>query len=423
MREDIVRMTKRELERWQVIQRVLGGELTQVLAGEALGLSERQVRRMVKKVRRRGTRALAHASRGRESPRKMAEALEDRIAEVIRSRYPDFSPLHAAEKLSERHRIEVSREKVRQVMMAKGLWRRRRYRKAAHVWRERKHHLGEMVQMDGSHHDWLEGRGPWMVLMGYVDDATGRFYGGFYDHEGIYPAMDSLRRYIELYGLPLALYLDKHSTYKTTRQADMDELLKDKQQAETQFERAVSELGIQVIHAHSPQAKGRVERSFRTLQDRLVKEMRLAGIKTIEEANQFLERWLPIYNRRFAREALEPGDLHRPLPKSVVLDDILCIKGFRTVNEGYIVKWRGRTLVLEKPSLTLRRQKLVVLERFDGRLTLRFKGRDLRYREALEPPRRAPRPVVVKISRKPPKYNPPPSHPWRHQLFGNGQPL
>ena len=423
MREDIVRMTKRELERWQVIQRVFRGELTQVLAGEALGLSERQVRRMVKKVRRRGARALAHASRGRQSPRKMPEALEDRIAEIIRSRYPDFSPLHVAEKLVERHRIEVSREKVRQVMMAKGLWRRRRHRKQAHIWRERKHHLGEMVQMDGSRHDWLEGRGPWMVLMGYVDDATGRFYGRFYDHEGVYPAMDSLRRYIELYGLPLALYLDKHSTYKTTRQADIEELLKDKQQAETQFERAVSELGIQVIHAHSPQAKGRVERSFRTLQDRLVKEMRLAGIKTLEEANRFLERWLPIYNRRFAREALEPGDLHRPLPKSITLDDVLCIKGFRTVNEGYIVKWRGRTLVLEKPSLTLRRQKLVVLERFDGRLTLRFKNRDLHYREALEPPRRAPRPVVVKIRRKPPKYKPPTSHPWRHQLFGNGQPL
>jgi transposase len=196
MREDVVRMTKRELERWQVIQRVLRGELTQVLAGEALGLSERQVRRMVKKVRRRGARALAHASRGRESPRKMPEAMEERIAEIIHSRYPDFSPLHAAEKLSERHRIEVSREKVRQVMMAKGLWKRRRYRKAVHVWRERKHHLGELVQMDGSHHDWLEGRGPWMVLMGYVDDATGRFYGRFYDHEGVYPAM----------GQPQALY-------------------------------------------------------------------------------------------------------------------------------------------------------------------------------------------------------------------------
>lgn len=291
MREDIVEMTKRELGRWQVIQKVLQGELTQALAGEAMGLSERQVRRMVKKVKRRGARGLAHAGRGQESPRKMAEALEDRIAEIIRSRYPDFSPLHASEKLAECHRIEVSREKVRQVMMAHRLWTRRRFRKEAHVWRERKHRLGEMVQMDGSHHDWLEGRGPRMVLMGYVDDATGRLWGRFYGHEGVYPAMDSLRRYIELYGLPLAIYLDKHSTYKTTRQADTEELLKEKQ-AETQFERALAELGIQTIHAHSPQAKGRVERVFRTLQDRLVKEMRLAGIKSLEEANRFLDRYL-----------------------------------------------------------------------------------------------------------------------------------
>jgi transposase len=159
MREDIVEMTKRELGRWQLIQKVLRGELTQALAGEAMGLSERQVRRLVKKVKRRGARGLAHESRGKESPRKMAEEMEDRIAEIIRARYPDFSPLHAAEKLAERHRIEVSREKVRQVMMAKGLWKRRRFRKEAHFWRERKHRLGEMVQMDGSHHDWLEGRG------------------------------------------------------------------------------------------------------------------------------------------------------------------------------------------------------------------------------------------------------------------------
>lgn len=423
MAEETITLTKRDAERLRVLHQVMDEKVGQVFAGELLGISDRQVRTLLGRIREEGAKGLVHRSRGRESPRKMAEALEDRIGEIIRSRYPDFSPLLASEKLRERHRIEVSREKVRQVMMAKGLWKRRRFRKEAHFWRERRHHLGEMVQMDGSHHDWLEGRGPWMVLMGYVDDATGRFWGRFYDHEGVYPAMDSLKRYIELYGLPLAIYLDKHSTYKTTRQADTDELLKEKQQAETQFERGLGELGIRVIHAHSPQAKGRVERSFRTLQDRLVKEMRLAGIKTLEEANRFLDRWLSVYNQRFAREALEAGDLHRSLPKSAVLDDVLCIKGFRTVNEGYLVKWRGRTFVLQKPSLTLRRQKLVVLERFDGRLVLRFRGRDLAYREVLEPPRRAPKPAVAKIRRKPPKYNPPASHPWRHQIFGNGQPL
>jgi transposase len=421
MREGIVEMTKRELERWQVIQRVMLGTLTQAEAGEVLGLCERQVRRLVKKGRKKGARGLIHESRGKPSPRKMAEELEDRITAIIRTRYPDFSPLHAAEKLAERHRIEVSREKVRQVMMSHGLWKRRRARKEAHVWRERKHHVGEMVQMDGSHHAWLEGRGPRLVLMGYVDDATGRFYGRFYDHEGVYPAMDSLRRYIGLYGLPLAIYLDKHSTYKTTRQADMDELLRGVQ-AETQFERALGELGIQIIHAHSPQAKGRVERVFKTLQDRLVKEMRLAGVKSLEEANVFLEHYLDTFNRRFMKEALEPGDLHRSLPKSLNLDDVLCIKGVRTINEGYLVKWRRRTFVLAKGSLTLRRQKVTALDRFDGRLSLRFKGRDLDYREIQEPRPVAPKPVLAKPRRKPPKYYPPPTHPWRHQSFGAGYP-
>jgi len=422
MAEETITLRKRDAERLRVLHQVMDGMITQIYAGQLLNITDRQVRTLVGRVREEGAKGLIHRSRGRESPRKMAEAMEDRIAGIIRRKYPDFSPLFASEKLLERHRIEVSREKVRQVMMARGLWKRRRFRKEAHFWRERKHRLGEMVQMDGSHHDWLEGRGPRMVLMGYVDDATGRFYGRFYDHEGVYPAMDSLRRYIELYGLPLAIYLDKHSTYKTTRQADMDELLKEKQ-AETQFERALGELGIKVIHAHSPQAKGRVERAFRTLQDRLVKEMRLARVKDLEEANRFLEGYCQVHNRRYCAEALEPEDLHRPLPKSADLDDVLCIQGFRTVNEGYLVKWRGRMYVLEKPSLTLRQQKLVVLERFDGRLSLRFKGRDLEYRQVLEPKRPAPKPVVVKIRQKPPKYDPPPGHPWRHQIFGNGQPL
>jgi transposase len=421
MEEETITLRKREAERLRVLHQVLERLITQVDAGEILGITDRQVRTLLRRVEAQGAKGLVHRGRGRVSPRKMPEEMEDRIARIIRGRYPDFSPLHASEKLAERHRIEVSREKVRQVMIARGLWKRRRARKEDHVWRERKHHVGEMVQMDGSHHAWLEGRGPRLVLMGYVDDATGRFYGRFYDHEGVYPAMLSLRGYLELYGLPLAIYLDKHSTYKTTRQADMDELLKDKQ-AETQFERAVGELGIRVIHAHSPQAKGRVERVFKTLQDRLVKEMRLAEVQSLQEANRFLKDYLATFNRRFMKEALEPGDLHRPLPKSIVLDDVFCIKGLRTVNEGYLVRWRGRMFVLQKPSLTLRRQKLVVLDRFDGRLSLRFKDRDLEYQEVRQTRPVEPKPVMVMPRPKPPKYNPPPTHPWRHMTFGAGRP-
>jgi transposase len=193
MDEDSITMTRRELERYQVIERSLKKEITQAKAGELLELSERHIRRLVKRVRLKGVRGLMHGNRGRPSPRKMSSELIDRIASIIGERYSDFTPLHAAEKLWERHKVWVSWEKVRRIMMAKGLWRRRRRKKEDHVWRERKPHPGEMVQMDGSHHAWLEGRGPRLVLMGYVDDATGRFFGRFYYHEGIFPAMDSLR--------------------------------------------------------------------------------------------------------------------------------------------------------------------------------------------------------------------------------------
>jgi transposase len=413
MREDRITMTRRELERYQVIERSLKREISQAKAGELLELSERHIRRLVKRVRLKGMRGLVHGNRGRPSPRKMSKEVEERIAAIIGERYPDFTPLHTAEKLWERHKVKVSREKVRLIMIAKGLWKRRRRRKEDHVWRERKPHPGEMVQMDGSHHGWLEGRGPKLVLMGYVDDATGRFFGRFYDHEGVEPAMDSFRRYIDRYGLPQSLYLDKHSTYKTTRQPDTDELLRD-EHAQTQFERALSELGIKAIHAHSPQAKGRIERAFGTLQDRLVKEMRLEGVSTCEEANRFLDNYLRIHNRRFMKAPLRPQDLHRPVPKCLNLEDIFCLQGIRTVNNGYLIKWTSRTFVLSRPSLTLRRQKVVVREWFDGKLSIRFKGKDLEYKEVdTVRPKPAVRVFAMKVRRKHPKYIPPPTHPWK----------
>jgi hypothetical protein len=413
MCEDIILMTRRELVRYQVIQRSLRKEITQAKASELLELSERHIRRLVKKVRLKGMRGLVHGNRGQPSPRKMSVGFEERIASIIGEKYPDFAPLHATEKLWERHKLRVSREKVRRIMMAKGLWRRRRRSKEMHIWRERKPHCGEMVQLDGSHHSWLEKRGPRLVLMGYVDDASNRFFGRFYDHEGIYPAMDSLRRYIERYGLPQSIYLDKHSTYKTTRQPDTDELLRD-EQAQTQFERAAVELGIKLIHANSPQAKGRIERTFGTLQDRLVKEMRLAGVATCAEANRFLDRYLRTHNRRFMKEPLRPQDLHRPVPKSLNLDDIFCLQGIRTVNNGYIIKWTSRTFVLPRPSLTLRRQKVVVREWFNGRLSIRFKGKELEYKEVdMVRPKPTVRVFAMKIRRKRPKYIPPPTHPWK----------
>jgi hypothetical protein len=413
MPEDIITMKQREIERLRIIQKVVDKHLKQVAAGELLGLCERQIRRLAAAVRQRGAKGVIHGNRGRVSGQKLGERIKAKILSLVKARYPDFGPTLAAETMAEKGEAVVSRETLRQWMIEAEIWQVRRRRKKIHTWRERKAHLGEMVQMDGSHHDWLEGRGPKMVLMGYIDDATGRAYGRFYDYEGVEPAMDSLGRYIGLYGLPQSVYLDKHSTYKTTRQADTDELLRG-EAAKTQVERAMGELEIQVKHAHSPQAKGRIERNFRTLQDRLVKAMRLAGIKTREQANEFLESYWPQHNVRFVKVPREQGDFHRPLPRSKNLEDILCLKAKRSINNGFLIKWDKRMFVVQTPSRAMIGQKTEVWEHFDGRLDFRWQGRPLKVREVEEAVAPTPEkiPMVIVVRRKG-KYTPPSGHPWR----------
>ena len=418
MQKDFITLNTREIERLRIINKMIDKDMTQVKASEILGISDRQIRNIIQKIKEKGAKGIRHGNRGRESPHKMAKELEDQIGLIVKRKYPDFGPTLASEKLLEFEAIEISKEKLRQVMMAKGLWQRRRRRREVHPWRERKHYFGEMVQVDGSHHDWLEGRGSKLVFMGYVDDARNQVYGRFYDYEGVFPAMDSLERYIRLYGLPCSLYLDKHSTYKTTRQPDLEELLRG-EAAQTQYERACRELGIRIIHANSPQAKGRIERVFGTLQDRLIKEMRLASIRTKEEANKFLEKFLPRYNERFAKVARKDGDLHRPLAKHINLREIFCIKATRTINNGYIVKWKGRQLLIESVSIARRRRKVEIREHFDGEITIKFNGRYLKYREIMEPKpaarEKVKKPVDEPRKRKG-KYIPPTDHPWRrHQ--------
>lgn len=414
MDKDIITMSIKELNRLKIIEKVITRDITQMKAAEVLGITDRHVRRVVKRVKEEGPSGMAHRNRGRVSPHKMAKDLEDRIAQLIEERYPDFGPTFASEKLWEREGIGVGREKLRQIMIQRGLWHVRRKKRKAHQWRERKAYYGEMVQMDGSGHDWLEGRGSEIVFMGYVDDATGRAYGRFYDYEGVvYPAMDSLEGYIRLYGLPVSLYLDKHSTYKTSREPSLDELLRG-QEAETQFERACRELDIEVIHAHSPQAKGRIERSFGTLQDRLIKEMRLEGIETKVEANEFLKTYLPLYNKRFEKQPLKQANLHRSLPRGVKFKDIFCIKAQRIITNGYTVKWKSREYLIDNPTIAMRRRKVEIREYFDGNMAIRLNGRFLKFREiekkkATKELKRA----TTKPTEKKGKYIPPPSHPWK----------
>jgi hypothetical protein len=269
-----------------------------------------------------------------------------------------------------------------------------------------------MIQMDGSHHDWFEGRGARCVLMGFIDDATGRVFGRFYEYEGTVPAMESFKGYIQKHGLPMSVYLDKHTTYKSTAKASIEEQLNDSP-ALSEFERALKELGVEVIHANSPQAKGRIERLFGTLQDRLVKEMRLRGIGTIQEANRFLEEYLPLYNSRFAVCPKEKDNLHRPVGRGVKLDGILCIKTKRTLRNDFTVAHNRKLYQVEDHVNT---SKVMVQDRMDGSIHITYKNRALRFREISERPIIERRPSPVLTMRK--SSTPPTDHPWRRFKFG-----
>jgi hypothetical protein len=394
--------------------------VTQVVAGRLLKISERQVRRIVKKIRLGGDKAIQHGNRGKISPRKISQHNEGKIMSLVEKKYGDFGPTLAAEKLKENEGVKISREKLRQFMISHDLWRSKPKDKGTiHQWRERRQHFGELLQMDGSDHDWLEGRGPRIVLMGYVDDATSKFFGRFYEFEGTYPAMDSFRRYISQYGLPRSVYLDKHSTYKINRGANLDEDLKGIL-PESQFGRSLNEVDVEVIYANSPQAKGRIERKFETLQDRLVKELRLAKVSTLEGANVFLEKYLPVFNRQFEKSALKRGDLHRAIPLGLDLDEIFCLKELRSIGNDYTVRWKNRILLLQQPTLAMRRQRVCMLEHFDGRLTMKLNGKDLAFKDVSGKDIKATGMInkaAEKIQKKPTPCPPPPDHPWRSFHF------
>lgn len=406
-KEDILRMRSKELARLHVIKKVALGELKQVEASELLALSDRQVRRLVRRVERESDRGVIHRSRGRASNRAYPNRLKEKVIALYRKKYSDFGPTLFTEKLSEREGIEIGTQTIRTWLIEAGAWDRVRKSRRHRRWRERKRYFGEMIQVDGSHHDWLEGRGPELVLMAYIDDATNRVMARFYDYEGTLPAMDSFRRYVRGYGIPMSLYLDKHTTYKSAGKSTLEDRLAGRR-PQSQFERAMRELGVQVIHAHSPQAKGRIERLFRTFQDRLIKEMRLEGIASKDEANRFLSQYLAVHNRWYSRAAL--GDVHRPLAEGMNLSSILCIRAKRGVkNDGTIVYNKTLYQLLE----SIRPSYVFVEERLSGRMVLTYRGESLKYRKLAVGLAKAPpkRPVPRKGN---PKGHPPPkNHPWK----------
>ena len=403
--KDMLVMSIGEVRRLNVVQSAIEGRMTQKAAAEMMGLSERQVRRLVRGVRERGERGIIHGLRGRPSNRRFSEEKRVRVLSLYQERYPDFGPTFAMEKLLECDGIRISDETLRTWLIEAGFWKKRRKRSGWRQWRPRKGCFGQMVQMDGSHHDWLEGRGSPLVLMAYIDDATNRTYGMFYDYEGTLPAMDSFRGYVQTYGLPLSVYLDRHTTYKSPKKlTEWDEGIA----SLSQFERALKELGVAVIHALSPQAKGRVERLFGVLQDRLVKEMRLAGITTKEQANAFLKEYLPRYNKRFGVCPANDTDVHVPLPNQVDLNRCLCIKTERTIRNDNTIALNGRLYQIEQRS----GKKVIVEERLDGSLHMISRGVSLKYREITERPRKEAAPKAeTRVFSRPPK--PAKNHPWK----------
>src|SRR4030043_910362 len=410
--EDMIMVRQGELKRLHVIQKVLERGIKQGEAAEILLLSGRQIRRIVKRIRSEGSRGVIHKSRGRPSNRRIPYKTKERVIKLYRTQYKDFGPTLASEKLLERDRIQISDETLRGWLIEAGDWQRIRKKRKHRQWRERKPHYGQMVQMDGSHHEWFEGRGPECVLMGYFDDATGEVFGRFYGYEGTMPAMESFKLYIRKHGLPLKVYLDKHSTYKSTAKPSIQDELNGVEPL-SEFERALKELGVEVSHAHSPQAKGRIERLFRTFQDRVIKEMRLRGVKSIEEGNKFLEAYLPLYNKRFSVRPREKDDVHRALPRGMDLSTILCIKTERTLRNNFTVAHNHKLYQIEDAT---KASKVIVQDRMDGSMRITYQGRALRFREITERPIRQKQPIVTKRRKT---YSPPADHPWRRFKIKN----
>jgi transposase len=374
----VVLMSRAELSRVDTLARVVRGELPVAGAASLLGLSGRQVFRLLGRFRSEGAAGLASRRRGRPSNRRLPDAVREAALALVREHYADFGPTLAAEKLAERHGVRLSRETLRHWMAEAGLWVPRKARRGrVHQSRHRRDCPGELVQIDGCEHAWLEDRGPPCTLLAFVDDATSRLmHLRFVPSESAFAYMAATRAYIEAHGKPVAFYSDKHGVFRVNRPdaARGDGM--------TQFGRALHELDVEIICANSPQAKGRVERAHKTLQDRLVKELRLAGVRSVEAANAFLPAFMADYNARFAKEPRLAKDLHRPPAPHDDLDEALTWREERTVTGSLTLHYNKVLFLLEPTELArgLARKRVTVHEFPDGRLAIRHRGTDLPYR-------------------------------------------
>src|SRR6266849_2810096 len=357
MQEGQLRMTQGDRDRLVALKKAKKKLITQREAAEELELSIRQVKRLLYALKECGDQAVIHGLRGKPSNRRIEEAVEQEAVQILSADvYRGFGPTLAAEYLRNKHGIKASRETVRRWMIRSKLWRAKHEQvKQVHVWRPRRSRRGELVQWDTSEHDWLEGRGERLYLIAMIDDATSRLWARFVRHDSTEENMKLLWSYLEKFGRPMALYTDKASLFQTAGKRKRDEPGVDQDAVEmppTQIGRALRELGIAWIAAHSPQAKGRVERNFATAQDRLVKGMRVAGVKTIEDANQYLEQnYLVWWEREMTVEAVNPDDAHRRLEKSHNLAASLSHVETRQVRNDYTLCLDGKRYQIKRASI------------------------------------------------------------------------
>ena len=413
---ELISMSSRELTRYEIIKELVDGKINGTDASLKLGLSIRQIKRLKKKVRDGGAKELIHRSRGKSGNRKINSEIIEKAKNLLKEKYPDFKPTFAQEKLEEIDKIKIGREKIRQMMINENLWKPKLKKENGEhrQWRERKENFGEMEQFDGSYENWFEGRAPVCCLLAAIDDAEGKITKAkFAKNEGVSCVFDFWKSYAETIGKPFSIYLDRFSTYKQNMKSIADD-----PKALTQFERAMeTDLDVKIIHAYSPQAKGRVERLFGTLQDRLIKEMRLKNICSIEKANKFLEEeFIPDFNKKFSVPARGKNNLHKKLNdfEKENLDKIFSVQNSRIVCNDFTIRFNGQwfQLLKDQPTLVLRKDKVLISETIEEKIFISLRGKNLNYKVLPERPKKEINKekitALARIWKKPAE-----DHPWR----------
>ena len=412
-------MSQRESSRYDIIQKAIKKEIKTREAGALLKLTDRQIRRIKKRVREEGMKGVIHASRGKVSKRKLPVKEEGKIKALLQKHYHDFGPTLASEKLGENHKITRDPKTIRAIMIEEGLWKpKKRKKQAYHSWRQRRAAFGELEQYDGSYEYWFEDRGKRCCLLAAIDDATGRItHAKFDEHEGIEPTFNFWQEYFEINGKPHEIYVDKFSTYCMNHK-----VAKENPDTLTQFQRAMQQLNVGIINAQSSQAKGRVERLFKTLQDRLIKEMRLRKISTVSKANNFLEKtFIPGFNAKFSVIPRTGANLHKKVTRQerVNFPSIFSRHYERTIRNDFTVSYKNTWYQLEETQAVAIFKKEVVLveERFDGTIVFKLRGKQLNFKELPQRPEKLAGKKVPWVLAKKIPFKPAANHPWKNYQF------